>query len=178
MRYLTQSALPPFSSFRKKKKKKRNPNFFAKQTHYDARRPLRALPFRHGVHGLSPSSVDKCVMKTIWVIYARNPQPVKWWDFFRLFVYEGGKEKIIWRKELEGTSKKKITCEVGVKNIEMVLPGGCVMGVEEWNAGVWWALVKNNIERTTSSLDTKKKSDVWPRMKVILTSRDFIYLFI
>ena len=44
---------------------------------------------------------------------------------------------------MEGTRKKKITCEVGVKNIEMVLPGGCVMGVEEWNAGVWWALVKN-----------------------------------
>ena len=66
-------------------------------------------------------------------------------------------------KGVGGTSKKKkITCEVGVKNIEMVLPGGCVMGVEEWNAGVWWALVKNNIERTTSSLDTKKKSDVWP----------------
>jgi hypothetical protein len=31
------------------------------------------------------------------------------------------------------------------------------MGVEGWNAGVWWGLVKINIERTTSSLDTEKK---------------------
>ena len=51
------------------------------------------------------------------------------------------------------------------------------MGVEEWNAGVWWALVKNNIERTTSSLDTEKKSEfVWPTDEIFLTSRDLIKL--